>query len=212
MKSAAASGRTILFVSHNISAVKTLCSRGILLQNGWIHADGSIGEIIAKYNLDQNIGMSSNWLRSPQEEPAGDVYFTSAQLYQTERQAGKCLVLEVTIQCESPTPARHMIAVDILSSDGVPLMQGLPNTEYINLRSGVNRLEISISLPQLIPGQYTLDLWTSTYYTTSKDYIRNALTFDVNESPIAGRIYPHPTDHGYIIAQANVKTIDTDKA
>ena len=27
-------GRTVLFVSHNMAAVKNLCSRGVLLENG----------------------------------------------------------------------------------------------------------------------------------------------------------------------------------
>lgn len=43
------SGRTILFVSHNMSAVKTLCTRGVLLNNGQVGFIGNIDEAIAQY-------------------------------------------------------------------------------------------------------------------------------------------------------------------
>ncbi len=42
-------GRTVLFVSHNMAAVKNLCSRGILLENGKIVFDGDIKEAVSKY-------------------------------------------------------------------------------------------------------------------------------------------------------------------
>ncbi len=42
-------GRTILFVSHNLSAVKSLCSRAILLQNGKNHFDGDVFAAVSRY-------------------------------------------------------------------------------------------------------------------------------------------------------------------
>lgn len=42
-------GRTVLFVSHNMAAVKSLCTRGILIENGTAIFDGSIDETISKY-------------------------------------------------------------------------------------------------------------------------------------------------------------------
>jgi len=42
-------GRTILFVSHNMSAVKQLCTRGILLNSGTVAYDGSIDEAVEQY-------------------------------------------------------------------------------------------------------------------------------------------------------------------
>jgi lipopolysaccharide transport system ATP-binding protein len=42
-------GRTVLFVSHNMVAVKDLCNRGILLENGLITYRGHIGDVVDKY-------------------------------------------------------------------------------------------------------------------------------------------------------------------
>jgi lipopolysaccharide transport system ATP-binding protein len=42
-------GRTILFVSHNLTAVETLCKRGVYLQNGGIKYSGDAREAITQY-------------------------------------------------------------------------------------------------------------------------------------------------------------------
>ena len=42
-------GRTVLFVSHNMAAVKSLCTRGIVLENGNIKCQGDIDYIIEEY-------------------------------------------------------------------------------------------------------------------------------------------------------------------
>lgn len=47
-------GRTVLFVSHNMSAVETLCTKGIVLKNGSVSFSGSVEDSVQKY-LDFNI-------------------------------------------------------------------------------------------------------------------------------------------------------------
>src|SRR5690606_26184352 len=42
-------GRTILFVSHNMASVKTLCQRGIMMENGRIHFDGDVDNAVLNY-------------------------------------------------------------------------------------------------------------------------------------------------------------------
>jgi len=49
-------GRTVLFVSHNMAAVKSLCSRGVLLENGQISLDGDVNSCVDKYyNFNEEI-------------------------------------------------------------------------------------------------------------------------------------------------------------
>ena len=42
-------GRTVLFVSHNMTAVKSLCKSGILLENGMLKEIGNTDDIVAHY-------------------------------------------------------------------------------------------------------------------------------------------------------------------
>jgi lipopolysaccharide transport system ATP-binding protein len=48
-------GRTVLFVSHNMAAVKQLCTRGIVLENGKVVFEGGIEESVGFYhNVSSN--------------------------------------------------------------------------------------------------------------------------------------------------------------
>jgi lipopolysaccharide transport system ATP-binding protein len=48
-------GRTVLFVSHNMSAVRSLCKRGIVLENGSISFSGDINSSISYYLNSDNV-------------------------------------------------------------------------------------------------------------------------------------------------------------
>ena len=49
-------GRTVLFVSHNMAAVKQLCTRGIVLENGGVVFEGGIDSVV-DYYLNLNSGV-----------------------------------------------------------------------------------------------------------------------------------------------------------
>lgn len=59
-------GRTVLFVSHNMSAISSLCNTGVLLVNGRVRKDGEINDVIFQY---QNGGDTKN---NQWEGDAGD--------------------------------------------------------------------------------------------------------------------------------------------
>jgi lipopolysaccharide transport system ATP-binding protein len=53
--------RTVLFVSHNMAAVKSLCTRGIVLENGKVVFDGGIDNAIDEYLNDSVNNASRKW-------------------------------------------------------------------------------------------------------------------------------------------------------
>jgi lipopolysaccharide transport system ATP-binding protein len=50
-------GRTVLFVSHNMESMASLCTKGLLLKNGNVFANGGINDIISTY-LDNYSGIA----------------------------------------------------------------------------------------------------------------------------------------------------------
>lgn len=50
-------GRTVLFVSHNMAAIKQLCTHGLLMRNGQLQCDGNIIEVAEMY---LNSGMTAS--------------------------------------------------------------------------------------------------------------------------------------------------------
>jgi lipopolysaccharide transport system ATP-binding protein len=61
MNSVAKEGRTILFVSHNMAAVSSLCNKGVLLENGRLVADGSISDVVTQYSRSGSVSSETHW-------------------------------------------------------------------------------------------------------------------------------------------------------
>jgi lipopolysaccharide transport system ATP-binding protein len=81
MQSVATGGRTVLFVSHNLGAVQSLCSRGIFLAGGELMYDGSVKQVIEQYMA---IAKVPDELRFSDANPArggaGTARFTSVEM------------------------------------------------------------------------------------------------------------------------------------
>ncbi|MFK8115166.1 MAG: polysaccharide ABC transporter ATP-binding protein [Rubripirellula sp.] len=60
MDSVAKEGRTVLFVSHNMGAIRSLCTRGILLRNGQVSQQADVQSVIESYFKDLGILPSDN--------------------------------------------------------------------------------------------------------------------------------------------------------
>jgi lipopolysaccharide transport system ATP-binding protein len=74
-------GRTVLFVSHNMTAVKNLCKTGILLKNGMIEYQSKINDVIEKY-IATNIS-TNTFNPNKQRSGSGDARVESIKLLDT---------------------------------------------------------------------------------------------------------------------------------
>jgi lipopolysaccharide transport system ATP-binding protein len=77
-------GRTVLFVSHNMAAVKQLCTRGILLENGAIKFEGNIDDTVKEY-LKVNI-KNDNYVAEEKGEVKKDAFFKEIKIIDKEEQ------------------------------------------------------------------------------------------------------------------------------
>jgi homopolymeric O-antigen transport system ATP-binding protein len=71
MREAATTGRTVLFVSHNMAAINQLCSRTIMLADGHLIADGKTSDTVAEYLALGGTGGEWVW-RDPKRAPGND--------------------------------------------------------------------------------------------------------------------------------------------
>jgi lipopolysaccharide transport system ATP-binding protein len=96
MGEVAGGGRTVLFVSHNLSAVRALCTRAILMEKGRCVAGGTVDDVLARYTVP--VGSGAVAYRAP-GNPKGP-HIASARIVTSSgsgrHEAGAPLVLEVT--------------------------------------------------------------------------------------------------------------------
>jgi homopolymeric O-antigen transport system ATP-binding protein len=73
MQDFGASGRTVLFVSHNMQAIARLCQRTLLLDGGRVVRDGSSPEVVAEYlQTGHGTGSYREW-RDLETSPGDDI-------------------------------------------------------------------------------------------------------------------------------------------
>ena len=158
-------GRTVLFVSHNMAAVRSLCQRGIVLDNGGVVFDGNVNDAIANYlgfsgpGSTQTITSHIRWTKTY-------LHIHQIEVNGTENdysiiQAGQ-RVLPITIDGEVDIDLITDLIVILKNEHDVPmatLAEGHYRGTPLILSKGVFHLEKRIVLPKyLSAGEYSLDL------------------------------------------------------
>ena len=64
-------GRTVLFVSHNMAAVKSLCKKGVLLENGMVKETGMVDDIVGHYLKGNNEIANHKYWAEPEIKKEG---------------------------------------------------------------------------------------------------------------------------------------------
>ncbi|MGI8812616.1 MAG: ABC transporter ATP-binding protein [Pyrinomonadaceae bacterium] len=73
MREVGASGRTVLFVSHDMSAITRLCERAIWLEHGRMRVDGEATDVVSAYLHEQSqTGSERSWT-DPSSAPGNEV-------------------------------------------------------------------------------------------------------------------------------------------
>jgi lipopolysaccharide transport system ATP-binding protein len=198
MQDVATHGRTVLFVSHNLAAVQSLCSRAVMLAGGRVIATGPTAAVLAQY-LASGGEDSDTWTRGADAEKAV-LQFERAQA----RLDGLRLALDLTLR-STATHRPAFVAVDVVNELGNAVMQALPTVApFITDEYREHAVRVSIDLPPLIPGRYTLTLWAGPHFTETYDLVSRSLGFDIEASPTPARTFPHSPDHGHIVPPSTV--------
>jgi lipopolysaccharide transport system ATP-binding protein len=126
MDAVAKGGRTVLFVSHNMSAAAQLCSRGILLAGGRLVQSGSIEEVVAAY-MESGSGEHEADLRFPERPDQTGTIRRVALLgargkKTTELFNDEQLTLELEYELREPLAECHVYAV-LERADGLLVLR-----------------------------------------------------------------------------------------
>lgn len=104
-------GRTVLFVSHNMSAVQNLCTRAILLHKGKLEMDDKPDAVVRNYLARLSSGSETAFTDNPERSGNGSMRMTAARLVDDKGQklahidAGQPITVEVDY--ENPTHMPH---------------------------------------------------------------------------------------------------------
>ena len=196
-------GRTVLFVTHNMAAARTLCTEGLLFEKGKLLYNGKIDDTIQRYNITTGKTASNEWIR-PVEKDRGALSFTQITIELLGSQPN--LVLRIMCSFDGKSYHRPAIAAfDIADALGTILMQALPSVEpFIRASDSEQSFCFCVQLPPLIPGQYFVSAWVGPHNTETYDICPECLAFEIADSPTAGRTFPHSSEHGFLVPHCTV--------
>lgn len=179
MNEVSRSGRTILFVSHNMGAVAQLCSKGILIESGKTAYIGSIDGAIRAY-MQQVSEDELVW--ESQHAPSEQVRIRRVSLQPTEAtlQISTKDELEVVIDFEMLQPASNVsFEIWCRYEDGTLLFCSY--TPLLDLTLKNRRAVCRIPANLLNEGHHTVDIGLSTNFMYALLKIENALSFRVQK-------------------------------
>ena len=182
-------GRTVLFVSHNMAAVRSLCTKGVLLKNGMVNFTGSVDETIDTYmtnclDVTKKLPLSE----MPREgRCTGKVRFTNIEFLDNNYQqitprCGKFLRIRLTL--ETVNAVRDCrISLGIRNNYGSPLMTFATDLTMNNfcLLEGKNHYAyLDIEKLPLTVGYYRIGLWADAQKECA-DYLDNTIGIEVED-------------------------------
>lgn len=190
MGEVAKEGRTVLFVSHNMAAISSLCGRALLFDGGSVSKDGRAGDVAAAY-LSGAINLDANEvdLSELQHQGNGKARFTSVNLRALSDGlqvsdtvvSGSDLEIETTVKCVTDIFETN-IAVIIYDANGYRLIDvntALDGT-FLTMKAG-EELTVRFLLNDVLlrPGSYYIGLWIGRGGIEEIDSVEYARKLDV---------------------------------
>ena len=201
MKDVSGKGRTVLFVSHNMGAIQSLCSRAIYLKYGQIEQSGQTDKIISHY-LSNELKSSDELMM---EEPIGlPAYVKRISLINSkEEKTGSYLcgeALRFQFDIEAAERGNYQLGIGIASAMDVNIYSDVSSSFEWN--KGNLRLEYVNDQIKLAPGTYALT-FNLLFNGKSIQYGEKILNFEVLEINAAGETYALSSGAGFIIAKGS---------
>ncbi|MDB5200774.1 MAG: Teichoic-acid-transporting ATPase [Ferruginibacter sp.] len=179
-------GRTVLFVSHNMDAVETLCEKVLILEHGTIKYDGPAIEGIKNYMRLENtegvfkvLSQELKWLgleSKPHYDPVDDIRF------------------EIAFEASVSIPD-FFVDCAIVNEKGEMIVHIKSDTITTARHTGKGKFTVAFELdsPKLVPGHYSLTIYAynnkqvffwgeniDAFKITSKSYFGNRIFIENN--------------------------------
>jgi len=165
MGKVASEGRTIVFVSHNLTAVQALCERAIWLDHGRVSADGATRSVIAQYvgaSSSEGTSGDRHWPAGSGPSAAG-IELRSAAAYPLvgdrsdviDVKTGFCVELGFTVETETPPID---ISLQVLNEQGLLVFDAGPGVAPAPWDRGHHRIRCEIPANLLNDGNYRFGL------------------------------------------------------
>ena len=197
-------GRTVLFVSHNMAAVKSLCTKTIVLEYGAVVFEGNTNDGIEYYlQSNQYDGYIGHYVNEMVEE-SGFVSLALVDKSDTVR-TEFCFDEPISIKIKVRVAEQHLNAH--IGFRVVDRNERVIFTSEIKLASeidkaGVHQFEVKLPGQFLVPNKFRLTFGIHIPNIMMIDYVEECLSFEILETGSDFHMYSN-TDYGCVFVNCN---------
>lgn len=200
-------GRTVLFVSHNMPAVKSLCGRAILLRAGRVACEGSVDKVLNNYLAAETEATATGVISDDAPRSGtGEARIRRVELFNLKDEPisrvhfGQPFRVALTLEAKKKI-RDAVIGVGISSSDGLRITSSYNidgGRPPVALSEGIYRVSVDLDVA-LLPRTYSLDLAVTRLSGADVDVINRVLKFEaLGLAENSTDDYRWATVHGFI--------------
>jgi lipopolysaccharide transport system ATP-binding protein len=169
MNEVARSGRTVVFVSHNLDSIERLCSRAVLMSGGQVAKAGPVRDVVTSYLGKSGAEVLLDLSAYADRQGEGRARLTAVEVLRPDADdALDALPFRKPFRVRISYAAREAIAgasfgFGLLSDRGerVFISESFELGPTYDLAPGPGVVECTVRNPNVLPGVYRLELWIS---------------------------------------------------
>ncbi len=198
MGDVASEGRTVLFVSHNLAAVESLCRRAIWLDDGGVVADGAARQVVSDYLRSLDTSRRERLWRDDEAPEGGGVRLLAARARpaagtpEDELTTGTAVAIEIEYQ-NLREGAHLTLGLHVYDERGVLAFGAFPVEETVwfgrPFPAGRFRDTCVIPADLLNDGRYRIELLVVTGQTDIVLRVEDLLILDVRDAASGAGVY-----------------------
>jgi lipopolysaccharide transport system ATP-binding protein len=179
-------GRTVLFVSHNMGAIRSLCNRALIMESGQFNYMGSVEEGVSRYLTKDTC---CDALRNRTDREGNGKFFYTNIIIKNEKGivtdtlfCNEKMSVELEFQAGNIDVSKIILSVGFKDQDNELIAFFSSDEMGFCLHNGSNRFKLEIPHLALRAGNYSIWLFSSYGSTSPSDFcdvIDNAITITI---------------------------------
>ena len=172
-------GRTVLFVSHNMASIKSLCKSGVVLHNGCVEKIGTAEDCVDFY-LSSNISEFANYVEINNshrvEGPMRELEYISVCMLNDVQNMSteEPMEFEMVVKRNNMSIKKCQFGIVVRDSSDTPI--GATYSTPVQLPDGADIIRVHLSVPnhQLTKGRYYLNFNIADF-----DFLSDGIDYDI---------------------------------
>lgn len=189
-----AGGRTVLFVSHNLTAIESLCKRTIWIDKGRIREDGESRSVIQSYlaTFAEASCYQADLSQIEQRKGSGEVRLNRVEFLDPEGnhvdviRSGMALTVRMhyTVNSRVLEPYFGLELYTNIGTMVTSINTWTSGYELESLGPGTGYIDVHIDCLNINPDRYYMSLWVASVGPRYYDHLEMALTVDIEAADV----------------------------